>query len=251
VTEAPSPLITAGREVVTTAAGRGLQARLLGGVGIWLRGTDEARQALGRDYADLDLVAHAKESRKLRSLLESVGFEPNTLFNSMHGDRRLLYYSRSPEYHIDVFLDVFEMSHKLDLGARLESEELTLPGAELLLTKLQVAQLNRKDATDIALLLLSHDLGGSDGAGLVNVSVIARICADDWGLFTTASDNLEIVEKMLPDFDLPAPGREMIQSRIRVLASALREHPKSTRWKLRNRIGRRVKWYEVPEEVVR
>ncbi len=251
MTEAPSPIITAGREVVTTAAGRGLQARLLGGVGIWLRGSDEARQALGRDYADLDLVAHSKDSRKLRALLEALGFEPNKLFNSMHGDRRLLYYSRSPDYHIDVFLDVFEMSHKLDLGARLETEEVTLPAAELLLTKLQVAQLNHKDATDIALVLWSHELADSDGAGRLSLPAIARMCADDWGLFTTASDNLEIIDKMLGQFEITAFAHDVIHGRIQSVAAALREQPKSTRWKLRDRIGRRVKWYEVPEEVIR
>ncbi len=251
MTEAPTPIITAGRDLVHTAAGRGLQTRLVGGVGIWLHGHDEARRALGREYADLDLVAHARDSRRLRDVLEALGLEPNKLFNSIHGERRLMFYAHNPDYNIDIFLDVFEMSHKLDLGARLEKEPVTLPAAELLLTKLQVAQLNRKDATDIALLLWSNEPKDTDGPLSLNLPAMARLCADDWGLFTTVTDNLAAIDKMVGGFEIPDTARALIHDRIQTVTRALGDQPKSTRWKLRDRVGRRVRWYELPEEVVR
>jgi len=137
-----------GRRLVEAAADAGLLIRLIGGVAIWLRASAEARRALGRDYPDLDLVAHEKESRQLRAFLEENGYEGDRGFNARHGAQRLLFRHRQRGYQIDIFLDVFNMSHKLDLGRRLRLAPVTLPAADLLLTKLQIAELNQKDAGD-------------------------------------------------------------------------------------------------------
>jgi len=103
--------------------------RLVGGAAIWIRASERARGLLGRDYPDLDLVAHRKQSRPLRDLLEELDYEPERTFNATHGARRLLYHARDRSFHLDVFLDEFVMSHTLDLGARLEIESPTLPAA--------------------------------------------------------------------------------------------------------------------------
>ena len=151
-------MVAAGRAVVATAAARSIPVRLVGGVAIYLRGSPPARAALGRSYPDIDLVAHKKQSRALRGILEETGFEPERVFNATHGARRLLYHAPDG-WQVDVFLDTFEMSHTLDLGRRLEAEPETLAAAELLLTKLQIAEVNRKDLSDTAMLLWDHQPG--------------------------------------------------------------------------------------------
>src|SRR5439155_14523904 len=125
------PLVEEGRRLVSEAAARGVALRLLGGVAIWARSSNGAREALGRPYPDLDLAARKKESRRLRDLLEELGYEPERVFNATHGARRLLYHAADRSYHLDVFLDELGMSHNLDLGERLNVEELTVPAAEL------------------------------------------------------------------------------------------------------------------------
>jgi hypothetical protein len=241
-------LVAHGRRLVTEAAARGVALRLLGGAAIWLRASEPARAAFGRDYPDLDLVAHRKQSRQLKELLEQDGYDPERIFNATHGAKRLLYHVADGSYHIDVFLDTFQMSHTLDLGSRLEVEELTLPAAELLLTKLQVAQLNRKDATDAVMLLYDHELAAGDGAGRLNVARVAELCAGDWGLYTTVVDNLATVDRLLPE--LPAEA-VAVAPRIADLRLRLEAAPKTRAWKLRAKVGRRVRWYELPEEVSR
>jgi hypothetical protein len=241
-------LVEHGRRLVAEAAARGLPLRLLGGVAIWLRASEPARAAFGRDYPDLDLVAHRKQSRQLRELFERDGYDPERVFNATHGAKRLLYRVADGSHHIDVFLDTFEMSHTLDLGSRLEVEELTVPAAELLLTKLQVAELNRKDATDAVMLLYDHQLADTDGAGKLNAVRVAELCAGDWGLYTTVVDNLATVERLLPE--LAAEATELAP-RIADLRLRLEAEPKTRGWKMRARVGRRVRWYELPEEVVR
>ena len=247
----PPPLLAEGRRLVDEAAARGLDVRLLGGIAIWARSSNGARAALGRDYPDIDVAARKSQSRRLRDLLEDLGYEPERTFNATHGARRLLYHAPDRSYHVDVFLDELGMSHNLDLGGRLDAEELTLPAAELLLTKLQVAELNRKDAADAAMLLLEHELADEDGTGKMNAARIAALCAADWGLYTTATDNLEKIRGLLPELLADETAREIVAARIRELERRLGEAPKTRAWKLRAKVGRRKRWYHLPEEVTR
>ena len=236
-------LVAEGGRLVEEAAARGISIRLLGGVAFWLRSSNGTREAFGREYPDLDVVAHKRQSRKLRDLLEELGYEPERVFNATHGAKRLLYHAADRSYHVDVFLDEFEMSHDLELGERLEAEPLTLPAAELLLTKLQVAEVNRKDLADAAMLLVEHELADEDGAGKLNIARVAKVCAADWGLYTTVTDNLEKLRTSL--------GAEAPHEKIDELERRLEAEPKTRAWKLRAKVGRRKRWYELPEEVVR
>jgi len=250
VTEEPQ-IVSEGRRLVEEATARGVVVRLLGGVAIWLRASEHAREVLGREYPDLDVVAWKKQSRALRDLLEKLGYEPERVFNATHGAQRLLYYAPGRAFHIDVFLDEFSMSHTLDLTGRLEIEPLTLPAAELLLTKLQVAELNRKDASDAVMLLLDHELADDDGPGRLNAARVAELCAADWGLYTTVTDNLDNVQELVPELLEEEVDRTTVGARLRELERRLDAAPKSRGWKLRAKVGRRMRWYEVPEEVVR
>jgi hypothetical protein len=93
------------------------------------------------------------------------------------------------------------------------------------------------------MLMLEHDLAEEDGPGKLNVARVAQACAADWGLFTTVMDNLA---KLRETFGEQAP-----LERIAELESRLESEPKSRAWKLRAKIGRRKRWFELPEEVVR
>lgn len=245
-------LASEGLRIVGLARERGLVVRLLGGVAIYARSTAPSRQAFARPYADLDIVAHGKESRLVRDLLEEQGYVPEQLFNAANGARRLLYQAPDDRYHIDVFLDRFEMSHNLDFASRMEVEDKTLPAAELLLTKFQVAHINRKDLTDAAQLLADHVPSRQDGAGQLNVAQIAIICADDWGFYTTLTDNLAHLRTLLPELQaVTPPARTLISERLAQVESAVAEASKTRRWRIRARVGRRIRWYETPEEVER
>jgi Uncharacterised nucleotidyltransferase len=243
-------MVAAGRSVLAAAAAQSVPVRLIGGVAIWLRASPAARAALGRRYPDIDLVAHKKQSRKLRAVLEEAGFEPERVFNATHGARRLLYHAPGG-WQVDIFLDTFQMSHTLDLGTRLEAEPETLAAAELLLTKLQIAEVNAKDLSDTAMLLWDHAVDSADGPGLLNLSPVAARCAADWGLYTTVTDNLAACAERLGSLVPADADRSRIAGRIAAITDALAATPKSVSWQLRARVGRRKRWYELPEEVVR
>jgi hypothetical protein len=237
------------RRILDEAASRDIPVRLLGGVAIWMRVSSATRARFEREYADLDFVAHSSRRSALSTLLVEQGFVGEKRFNAIHGERRLIFYPADNSYHVDIFLDQFEMSHKIDFRRRLEVEEDTVPGAELLLTKLQIAQINRKDLSDILMLLSDHALAEGDGPRRLSVSQIVALCASDWGLYTTVSDNIAMARTVLPQLVQDMSTCDVIGGRLDDLEERLRHSPKSLGWKMRARVGRRVQWFEVPEEV--
>ena len=239
-----------GERLLGLASEAGLVARLLGGVAVYVSCPEAmGRPGLRRAYKDLDLAASRRQSRPLQALLREAGYEPNERFNALHGSSRLLFYDMGNERQLDVFLGTFEMCHKLDLEARLEIGSRALAPADLLLLKLQVVELNEKDATDALALLIQFETRPEDAADCISTDRIARLCAADWGWYTTLGDNLERVRghaaSMLPD---PADVRT-VEERIGALRAAMEAAPKSGGWRLRARVGRRMRWYETPEEV--
>ena len=244
-------MVAAARRVCEQAESSGVDVRLLGGIAIWVRASETTRQALGREYADIDLATTKKQAKGLRELLERLGYVPDKMFNATQGDTRLYYHSPDGAYHVDVFVEKFVMSHELDLGSRLRTEPITLPAAELLLTKLQIAELNHKDASDAAMLLADHELADSDGAGVLNMQYVSELCASDWGLYTTVTDNLEKTRALLDGILSDSERRRQVEARIERLLSELEAAPKSGGWRRRAKIGRRKRWYQTPDEADR
>jgi hypothetical protein len=228
-----------------------VDVRLLGGIAIWMRASEGMRQALGREYADIDLATTKKQAKGLRGVLEQLDYVPDKMFNATQGDTRLYYHSPDGSYHLDVFVEKFVMSHEFPFASRLDTEQYTLPAAELLLMKLQIAELNRKDASDTAMLLADHELAQTDGPGLLNVAHVSKLCADSWGLYTTVTDNLATTGSLLAEILHDEQHREKVEQRIAALLAELEAAPKSGGWRRRARIGRRMRWYQTPDEANR
>jgi hypothetical protein len=74
------------------------------------------------------------------------------------------------------------------------------------------------------------------------------VLSGDWGFYTTATDNLAKIAGLVSEME-PELGRQVAQatSQIRDEVDAA---PKSRAFKLRARVGRRKRWYEVPDESI-
>jgi hypothetical protein len=200
--------------------------------------------ALTREYQDLDFATSKKSSGDLQKLLRDMGYEPNLGFNAMNGRERLLFYDDPNERQVDVFVSSFRMCHEIPLEKRLTVDEDTVPLAELLLTKLQIIELNEKDVRDTVALLLEHEVTEDDTG--VNGSHVANLCADDWGLWRTISHNLEKLRQHVGNYDVDT---EVVSSRVTLLLERIETAPKSRGWRMRAKLGERKRWYELPEEV--
>ena len=225
-----------------------LALRLLGGIAIKLRAKDGLLPVFRREYGDSDWITPKGTSSDAQKLFEALGYSPQVRFNAIYGRERLLFFDEQHDRQVDVFVGAFRMSHKIPFGKRLNVEPTTVPLAELLLTKLQIVELNEKDVLDALALLHDHPVGDDDG-DLVNGERIASLCAADWGLWRTFTANLQETSERLERYDLPGEGKQRIASRIRELQERIEQEPKSLAWKLRAKIGDRKRWYELPEEV--
>jgi hypothetical protein len=241
-------IVAEGRRLLLLAEERDVTLRLLGGVAVLLRAPDGIPPRLARDYNDLDFVTPRASARAAAGLLGEHGYEPHVPFNALHGNERLLFFDDENGRQVDVFVAAFRMSHKIPLGDRLALEQQTVPLAELLLTKLQIAELNEKDVRDSLALLHTHPVGSEDGE-VVNAGRIAGLLSEDWGLWRTFTANLATTRERAADYGLAAADREMVAERIDALRERIDREPKSRAWKLRARIGERKRWYETPEEV--
>jgi hypothetical protein len=225
-------------ELIELTEAEGVGARLFGGVGVAALLGDRCPPACRRTPGDIDLAAPSTRRRALGRVMETAGLVPDHEFNTLHGRERLSF--AAPDgLEVDVTLDVLRMCHLIPLSAGFEAPAPSLPAWLLLVSKLQVVELTAKDRTDACALLAGCDLKE------IGVARIARLCADDWGLWRTLSGSLATVLRDPPELDQPA--RRRLEDHGAALADALERQPKSTRWRWRARVGERVRWYELPE----
>ncbi len=244
-------VVDLGLQIVNLSEERGLTVRLLGGVAVYILASDVYSKvpSLSRIPKDIDLIAHAKDSGKLTSLMEDMGIEANKRFNALHGYERLMFKDPRDGTRIDVFLDVFRESHVINLKDRLEAFKPTIPPSDLLLTKLQIWSISERDIKDTIALLLKFRIGNNDTVDELDINRLINLTSNDWGLYKTVMVNLSrVIEYVKSSGDLVNVSNDVI-SKINEIALKIEEAPKSMRWKLRSIIGERVKWYEEPEEV--
>jgi hypothetical protein len=237
--------------LVAAARKREIFLRVLGGLAVKVHHKSE-RPIFTREFGDLDFVIAGKQRRDFESFMPEAGYSPHKQFNVLNGTQRQIYYHNATGMKVDIFVGSFSMCHKIPLEDRLHVHPVTIPLAELLLTKAQIAELNRKDALDIASLLLYVETGTSD-EDHINLTRITHLCGNDWGLYKTTSINLSRVEEIVSgeSLDLTEAERGLIKKRISEILQAFESMPKSMQWKMRDKVGTRVRWYEEVEEVAR
>jgi hypothetical protein len=226
--------------------------RVIGGMAVHFHCPQASRlPALQRDYGDLDFVTASPDDQRMRAFFESIGFAGNARFNALQGASRMIFDSRESDWHIDIFINKFHMCHDIYFSReRLQQDPLTIPLAELLLTKFQIVSINPKDVKDIAALLIEHPLGDSDHE-TINVQRMLEVTSHDWGFFTTMRINLDKLPRLLEAIQLDGLEKKMVVDKLMELGQKLDEAPKSIGWKLRSVIGRSAPWYEEPEDAAR
>jgi len=235
----------------------GLPVRLIGGMAVWLRCPSVRRSPYERNYADLDFVASSRNRRGVADFFLSAGYLPERMFNAIHGRDRLNFAHPTGRWTVDVVFDELRMSHKLDLRGRLNGPVATVDLADLLLTKLQIWEINEKDLGDVVCLLADHRIRplNAAAAGLatddpeaIELGRVTSLCGSDWGLCHTIQRNLGRVRDLArrrPPEGAPCDPAEQVTA----LLAAIDAAPKTLGWRSRARIGERVRWYETPEEV--
>jgi hypothetical protein len=205
---------------------------------------------LGRVFTDIDFASYPRFFKDIVRVLTELGYEEDKSVTQLFSESRLLFHDPLFGRHIDIFFNKLDFCHVISFVNRLEVEEVTLPLAELLLEKMQIVKINEKDLIDTIMLLREHPVGDKD-IETINISLIAHTLASDWGFWRTVTANLEIVDSELKHYGKLSPDdRQVIHERINQLQQRIDGQPKSGKWKIRSKIGERVKWYKDVEELM-
>ena len=240
-------LLTTAQGLIDKASERGIVLRMLGGLAI--RYLTPGLPHRTRAAQDLDFASLGSTRRELGDLLGELGYAPDKNFNALYGNKQLYFQHPETGLAIDVMVDKVEMCHTLAFGDRLARLPYTLDPMDLLLSKLQIIELNEKDAHDCMRLLVSFPLEDSDSADAMDLRIFRALVGEDWGWWRTVTLNLDKIRALVdggerPDITGPVDALAALER----LSQAAEETPKSRGWKLRARIGERKRWYQTPEE---
>ncbi|MGZ4178353.1 MAG: hypothetical protein ACXVUX_19245 [Solirubrobacteraceae bacterium] len=247
-TSAETGLMSEARRLIDLAGERGIVLRLLGGLAIALLTPELPPRT--REGQDLDFGSVRSSRKALTGMLADEGYVADLNFNALYGHKQLYFAHAESGLAIDVMIDRLHMCHTVEFAQRATVMAYTLSPTDLLLSKLQIIELNAKDLDDCLRLLVTFDLGASDDPQVIDLRVISALVGDDWGWFKTISLNLDRIRAALADGAMAVPGGGRVDptAAVQTLAETLQQAPKSRRWKLRDRVGERKRWYELPEE---
>ena len=236
--------------LIDVASERDIPLRLLGGLAIRLLCRDlPPRRRTGQD---LDFASSSSHRRLLDHFLIERAFVPDKNFNALYGNKQLYYTHSESGLALDVLIDKLEMSHTLVFADRLTRMPYTLDPLDLLLSKLQIVELNEKDADDALQLLVTFPLADSEEPAVMNLRVFRQLVGEDWGWWRTVTLNLDRIRDLVASSNGERPairgGRLNPNEQLSALADAAETAPKTRRWRMRARIGERKRWYEIPEE---
>jgi hypothetical protein len=237
-------------DLIAAASREGIPIRLLGGLAVrYLCPTFPPREGEGQD---MDLASVSSARPALGPFLATQGFVPDPEFNALYGHKQM--YFRSPDggWALDVIIDRLHMCHVLDFRDRITRLPYTLDPMDLLLSKLQIVEINEKDLQDAIYLLAAFPIRDDEESGGLSPSRLCQILCEEWGWWRTVAGNLDRIVALGPEErERVVPAESPFDPAVQ--ASELRRRaddaPKSLRWKLRSKIGERMRWYELPEEV--
>ena len=256
--------------IVEKAQSHGVCLRILGALATYIKaqnsGQGDILKKLGRFgegmplFTDLDFAAYGKQRGGIDKVFREISFTPDNLVNGMFGHKRLIYYHPEKKYHVDIFLNGLEFSHDLKFGekpgeGRLEVDYPTISPADIVLEKLQIHEINRKDLIDLIALFLVHDVQDQFSKDAIDGTYIGKTLSKEWGFWYDATTNLERVRTLLKELEkdgkMSNSQTQIVEQRMAKLLDYVNKTPKERSWEKRAKTGTKKAWYREVEEVSR
>jgi hypothetical protein len=239
-------LLEEAKLVVTDLGKKNIPIRIIGALAFYHQCPNhrELYDHMARVPTDIDFIAYSKNRGELTKYLQAKSYEGLHRLNVLYGMRRQIFKHTQTGLYIDVFYDALDMCHKVEFRNRLGFDPLTVSLTDLVLEKMQIVQINEKDIKDCILLFLEHDLKDKDESA-INTSYIADVLSKDWGYYYTVTTNLKKIKDSLLQYDwIPPDGENSVMDRVNRLLAAIESKPKSSKWKMREKIGTKRQWYQ-------
>ena len=236
--------------LVDQARGAGIELRILGSLAYRLHCPANIAlfDEMKRDLTDIDFAASGRQRKDVRAFLEGLGYIIDQDLLVTTEGTRFAFSEPQTGMIVDVFFDELNFCHPIPLRDRLSMDYPTITPTDLLLEKMQIVEINPKDIKDSIVLLLEHPVDAGQ-ADTVDGGYIAQLLAADWGFYYTVTQNLNRLRRELASAAGLSPAQtQLVRERIDALAELIENAPKTRKWKLRARIGPRVKWYQEVAE---
>jgi hypothetical protein len=259
-----SGLMDEARTIIDRGNARGVVLRLTGGLAVRHYAIDI--EFAERDYSDIDLIGLKRQVAEIGQVFRSLGYVENHHVAMATGNSQSQFFvpepaahedgpaalpvltEKPPSDHIDVFLDAMRMDHHLDFRDRLEINTYAIDPADLFLSKLQIVNLNEKDVHDVITLVKDVYVDFQPHPGVLDLHHVAEVCGAQWGLYIDVMSNIDTVVERVGDYDLSPRDSARVRRTLELAQDMITEQAKTLRWRLRARIGKRVRWYADVEE---
>jgi hypothetical protein len=248
----PDVLLKKADIIMNESKKRNLTLRLLGALAFHKHCPqfNYIQQKSNRIFTDIDFMAYIEQKRDIEQMFLDLGYIDDKRIQTVPGVKRSIFFSADNLLHSDIFYDVLEFSHVIKFKGRLEIDDPTISLVDLLLEKMQIFQINEKDIIDTIMLLREHEVGNTDDEK-INIDYLAKATKSDWGLWKTLTTNLDKIDRLLDQYDLLSiDDMRIIRERLHSIKQRIDDEPATLGWKLRSRIGERVKWYRDVDEVM-
>jgi hypothetical protein len=261
-------LMAEAHAIIDAGNERGVVLRLTGGLAVRHYAID--LEFAEREYSDIDLIGLKRRVADIGEVFRDLGYVENRHVSmaTVNGQLQFLVPDPSdpeaagagaadglpvitevpPSDHVDVFLDSMRMDHALDFRDRLEINTYAIDPADLFLSKLQIVNLNEKDVHDTITLVKDVYVDFQPYPGVLDLHHVAEVCAADWGLYIDVMNNIDTVVDHVADYDLGPRDAARVRRTLELAQDMMTEQAKTLRWRLRSRIGKRVRWYAEVEE---
>jgi hypothetical protein len=260
--------ISEAHRIVIEGGTSGVVLRLLGAVGIRVHASEyvELWNRLRRlgdvelQFTDLDFVGYSKQRPQIRQLMERLGYQIDLRIMTYFGENRHVYLHPERSFHVDVFFDKLQFSHRIDFGddpstGRLRYDTVTIPLGDLLLEKLQIHDISEKDIKDLIVLLRAHSIGTNEEKDTINALRVATVLSNDWGFWSDATTNLanlaRLSEKYLQSGVIDSEDFRDLKGKIETLHGYIARQEKTKAWLKRSEKGEKKIWWEEVDAVKR
>jgi hypothetical protein len=268
ITRRHERLMAEAHDIVDAGNERGVVLRLTGGLAVRHYAID--LEFAEREYSDIDLIGLKRQVVAVGEVFRDLGYVENRHVAVATGNGQLQFFLPGaeagtgrqpraadalpvfaevpPSDHVDVFLDAMHMDHQVDFRDRLEINTYAIDPADLFMSKLQIVNLNEKDVHDVITLVKDVYVDFQPHPGVLDLHHLAEVCAADWGLYIDVMNNIDTVVEHLGDYDLGPRDAARVRRTLELAQDMMTEQAKTLRWRLRARVGKRVRWYAEVEE---
>jgi hypothetical protein len=234
--------------IVEAAERAGVTLRVLGSIAYRLHCPANLGlfEQMERALTDIDFASDKSQGPGVRQLFGDLGYAEDRTMSMVTEGSRYCFAAPDGKLNVDVFMDELFFCHRIPLKGRLDLDRPTICVTDLLLEKMQIVEINLKDLEDTVVLLLEHDLAdGTADREVIDVDHISGLLCADWGFYHTFTVNLGKVGDFAGSVPaLGEAGRSTVRERIDRLRATLEARPKPLAWRMRARVGTRVKWYQ-------